>query len=74
MKSGDSPVLFVYPPDELSDESVHAISEFLHEICRSFEQHYHRRINRFADAQEREARERIYTSNNCEAEDGDNSF
>jgi hypothetical protein len=74
MKSGDSPVLLVYPPDDLSDESIHAISEFLHEICRSFEQHYHRRINQFADAQEREARERIYTSNHREAEDGDNSF
>ena len=74
MKSGDSPVLFVYPPDELSDESVHAISEFLHEICRSFEQHYHRRINRFADAQEREARERIYTTSHCETEDGEQPF
>ena len=74
MKNGDSPVLFVYPADELSDESIHAMSEFLHEICRSFEQHYHRRINRFADAQEREARERIYTSNHCETEDGDQPF
>jgi hypothetical protein len=74
MKSGDSPVLFVYPPDELSDESVHAISEFLHEICRSFEQHYHRRINRYADTQEREARERIYTGNQCEIKDGDLPF
>jgi hypothetical protein len=74
MKNGDSPVLLVYPPDDLSDESIHAISELLHEICRSFEQHYHRRINRFADAKEREARERIYTGKHCDAEDGDNSF
>ena len=74
MKSGDSPVLIVYPPDELSDESIHAISEYLHEICRSFEQHYHGRINRFADAQERGARERIYTGNQCEIKDRDQPF
>jgi hypothetical protein len=66
MNSGDSPVLLVYPPEDLSDESAHAISEFLHEICRSFEQHFHRRINRFRDAQEQEARERTYTRYHCE--------
>ena len=34
MNNGDSPVMFVYPPEELSDESVHAISDFLHAICQ----------------------------------------
>ena len=52
MKSGDSPVLFVFPPEELSDESVHAISEFLYEICRSFELHYATQLSRALCAQE----------------------
>ena len=74
MNSGDSPVLLVYPPDELSDESIHAISEFLHEICRSIEQHYQRRLNRFADEQERDARERVYASGDGNTNDGDCQF
>ena len=74
MKRGDSPVLLIYPPDELSDESIHAISEFLHEICRSFEQHYHGHINRFRDTQEQDAREREYTSNNREDTEEDELF
>lgn len=74
MNSGDSPVLLVYPPDELSDESIYAISEFLHEICRSFEQHYQRRLNRFAEEQERDARDRIYASCDGKNTPGDNQF
>ena len=46
MKNGDSPVLFVYPPEELSDESVHAIADFLYAICQSFEQMYARQLSR----------------------------
>jgi len=46
MNSGDSPVLFVYPPEELSDESVHAISDFLYAICRSFDQMYASALSR----------------------------
>ena len=61
MKKGDAPVIFVYPPDELSDEGVYAISEFLHEMCRAFEQHYHRRIIRHINVLERDALERVYT-------------
>ena len=74
MNSSDSPVLLVYPPDELSDESIYAISEFLHEICRSFEQHYQRRLNRFADEQEQDARERVYAGGDGNTNDGDNQF
>lgn len=46
MKSGDTPVLLVHPPEELSDESVHAISEFLYSICKSFDQQYARQLSR----------------------------
>lgn len=52
MKSGDMPVMFVYPPEELSDESVHAISEFLYAICRSFDQRYAKQLRRVLYAQE----------------------
>jgi hypothetical protein len=61
MKKGDSPVMIVYPPDELSDEAVYAMSEFLHEICRAFEQHYYRRITRHINVLEQGARDRVYT-------------
>ena len=38
MSGGDSPVLSVYLPEDLSDESVHAISDFLNEISQAFDQ------------------------------------
>ena len=40
MNYGDSPVLLVYMPEDLSDESVHAISNFLNEISLTFDQMY----------------------------------
>ena len=46
MKSGDSPVVSVYLPEDLSDESVHAISDFLNAICQSFDQMYARALSR----------------------------
>lgn len=46
MKNGDTPVLLVYPPEELTDESVHAISDFLYSICKSFDQQYARQLSR----------------------------
>lgn len=74
MIRGDVPALFVYPPDELSDEAIYAISEFLHEICRSFEDYYYARINRHADQREQEERERVYTSYHCELKEGEEPF
>lgn len=74
MKKGDSPVMILYPPDDLTDESVYAISEFLHEICRAFEQHYHRRITRHINVLERDARDRVYTGNPDETRDGTEPF
>ena len=62
MKKGDSPVMILYPPGDLSDEAVYAMSEFLHEMCRAFEQHYHRRITRHINELERDARDRVYTA------------
>ena len=59
MKKGDSPVMILYPPDDLSDEAIYVVSEFLHEICRAFEQHYHRRITRHTNVLERDARDRV---------------
>ena len=46
MNSGDSPVLSVYLPEDLSDESVHAISGFLNEISQAFDQMYARALSR----------------------------
>jgi hypothetical protein len=69
MKKGDSPVMIVYPPDELSDESIYAMSEFLHEICRAFEQHYYRRITQHINMLERDARDRVYTGHLGETRD-----
>lgn len=46
MNSGDSPVLSVYLPDDLSDESIHAISDFLNTISQSFDQMYRRTLSR----------------------------
>lgn len=74
MKKGDSPVMIVYPPDDLSDEAIYAMSEFLHEICRAFEQHYHRRITRHVNVLERDARERVYTGHPNETRDGEEPF
>jgi hypothetical protein len=69
MKSGDSPVLFVYPPDDLSDESVHAISEFLYAICRSFDQQYARQLSLIHDAHEG-----ITSKFHCEVAEEDEPF
>lgn len=44
MNGGDSPVLSVYLPEDLSDESVHAISDFLNEISQAFDQMYRRAL------------------------------
>jgi hypothetical protein len=74
MKKGDSPVMIVYPPDDLSDESIYAMSEFLHEICRAFEQHYHRRIIRHINVLERDARDRVYTGHPNVTWDGEEPF
>ena len=74
MKKGDSPAMFVYPPDDLSDESVYAISEFLHEICRAFEQYHHRRIIRHINVLERDARDRVYTGHLSETRDEEEPF
>ena len=46
MNGGDSPIMLVYPPVELSDESVHAISDFLYEFCRSFDHLYAEQLSR----------------------------
>jgi hypothetical protein len=69
MKNGDSPVLFVSPPDDLSDESVHAISEFLYAICRSFDQQYARQLSLILDAHEG-----ITSNFNCEIAEDDEPF
>lgn len=74
MKKGDSPVMIVYPPDDLSDESIHAMSEFLHEICRAFEQHYHRRITRHINVLEHNARDQVDTGHPGETRDGEEPF
>lgn len=74
MNKGDSPVMIVYPPDDLSDESIYAISEFLHEFCRAFEQQYHRRITRHINVLERDARDRVYTGNPSEPWDEEEPF
>lgn len=74
MMRGDAPSLFVYPPDELSDEAIYAISEYLHEICRSFEDYYHVRIRRYSEAREWEERERVYESYHHEMRDDEDPF
>lgn len=74
MKKGDSPVMIVYPPDDLSDEAVYAMSEFLQEVCRAFEQHYHRRITRHINALEQDVRDRGYTGNPNETWDEEEPF
>ena len=74
MKKGDSPIMFLYPPDDLSDESVYAMSEFLQEICRAFEQHYQRRITGHAKVREREVQDCVYTGHPNETRDEDEPF
>jgi hypothetical protein len=74
MKKGDSTVIFVYPPDELADEAVSAISEFLYEMCRSFEQHYHSQITRHMNVLERDTRQRVYTGHPNKTRDEEESF
>jgi len=46
MNCGDSPVLSVYLPEDLSDESVHAISNVLNEISQAFDQMYRNALSR----------------------------
>lgn len=46
MNRGDSPVLSVYLPEDLSGESVHAISDCLNAICQSFDQMYRSALSR----------------------------
>jgi hypothetical protein len=69
MSSGDSPVLLLCLPEDLSDESAHAISDFLNGICQSFDQMYRRALSRPPYTQE----ERISTFK-CEIEDEDDPF
>lgn len=74
MKKGDSPVMIVYPSDDLSDESIYAISEFLHEFCWAFQQQYHRLISRHINVLECDARDRMYTGKPSETRDEEESF
>jgi len=69
MNCGDSPVLSVYLPEDLSDESVHAISDFLNEISQAFDQMYRNALSRPPYTQE----DRISTFE-CEIEDEDDPF
>lgn len=69
MNCGDSPVLLVYMPDDLSDESVHAISDFLSTISQAFDQMYRHALSRPPYTQE----DRISTFK-CEIEDEDEPF
>jgi hypothetical protein len=69
MNSGDSPVLLVYLPENLSDESVHAISDFLNAISQSFDLMYRCALSRPPYTQE----DRISTFE-CEIEDEDDPF
>jgi hypothetical protein len=74
MKKGDAPVMIIYPPDELSEESIYAMSEFLHEICRSFEQHYHIQISRHINKLENDVLNRAYTTYNHVFQEGEEPF
>ena len=66
--------MIVYPPDDLSDEAIYAMSEFLYEMCRAFEQHYHRRITGHINELEREALDRVYTGKPNETRDEKERF
>ena len=74
MKKGDAPAMILYPPDELSDEAVYAMSEFLHEISRAFEQHYYRRITRHINVLEQDTLDRVYTGHPIETRDEEEPF
>lgn len=50
--------LFVDPPDEFSDEAIYAISEYLNEISRSFENRYYAQIHRHLNMRRLEELER----------------
>jgi hypothetical protein len=69
MNSGDSPVLLVRLPEDLSDESVHAISDFLNEISQAFDQMYRSALCRPPYTQE----DRISTFE-CEIGDDEDPF
>jgi hypothetical protein len=69
MNCGDSPVLSVYMPEDLSDESVHAISDFLNEISQAFDQMYRHALSRPPYTQE----DRISTFE-CKIEDENDPF
>ena len=69
MSGGDSPVLSVYLPEDLSDESVHAISDFLNEISQAFDQMYRSVLSRPPYTQE----DRISTFE-CEIDNPDDPF
>lgn len=73
MITGDTSPLVVTPP-ELSDEAIYAISEYLNEICRSFENHYYAHIRRYCAEREREERERVYESWRGKARDVEEPF
>lgn len=74
MKKCDSPVMILYPPDDLSDEGIYAVSEFLYEICRAFEQHYCRQITRHINVLEQDAQDRAYTGHRKETRDEKEPF
>lgn len=69
MNSGDSPVLLLNLPEDLSDESVHAISDFLNEISQTFDQMYRSALRRPPYTQE----DRI-SKFECNIEDEDDPF
>lgn len=50
MNDNDAPVMIMYPPD-LSDESVQAVWEFLHELSSSFERNYFMQLRRMHNPQ-----------------------
>ena len=51
MNNDDAPVMIMHPPD-LSDESVQAVWEFLHELSSSFERHYFVQLRRPLNTQD----------------------
>lgn len=56
MNDNDAPVMIMYPPD-LSDESVHAVWEFLNELSSSFERHYAPQLRRLLNTHDRLGRQ-----------------
>jgi hypothetical protein len=69
MNYGGSPALLVYMPEDLSDESVHAISNFLNDISQAFDQMYSNALSRPPYTQE----DRISTFK-CEIGDDEDPF